>query len=410
MFGVIRFMYISFNEHLNSLIDNFLISPESVEKPHKIYEKAIDVFNQSSLIFFEVDKIMCFKIKNENIIPVNASLFIWNFTVDDDLISQIVNSPKESYFAFHSNLIINGISFPKNYLLTYRIADTIYCYFILPRKQNFIFDNELMPYFNELVAPFFSRTSKIFEAYSERKRLGIEAIVEMESKISYVQNAKSSMHFIRNKLGPLSNYLAMITDYEQSDSKANKSALKAIIDAERSKLSTSVDEILKRAHYILDRSNNPFLVNKLSDHSIKKLYSEVKRVWESYFNVFVPSLNWNVTRDDYVIKFNTIGLDFVLVNWINNMKKYGGGKQFVTLDEDSQFIILDFSNSIKDLIGATDAVHAFQSNDRIEILQRNTHGIVEIIDFLNQMNISYNAHIESNKLHLILKFIKHHNK
>lgn len=409
-FGLLRHKYISLNDHLNTLVDKFLISPESIEKPYKIYERVIEVFNKSSLVLFDVGEIMCFKIKNENITLVNASFFIWTFTVEDELIEKIKSSRKGSDSKFHSDVIINSKQYEKNFFLSVKVGDSIYCYVILPKKDNFVFSNQLVPFFEELVSPFFFRISKIFEAYSERKRLEIEAIVQMERKVSYVQNAKSAMHFIRNKLGPLSNYLAMVADYESETDTTDKKSLKAIIINERNKLSSSVDEILKRAHYVLDRSNNPFLVNELAEYNIKKLYSETKRVWETYFPVFLPRLNWDVFADNYVVKFNAIGLDFVLVNWINNMKKYGGEKQTISLDEDQQYIKLNFANSITDLLGAQDVVYVFNADDRIEILQRKTHGIVEIIDFLNQMNIEYSSHIDDDGLHLILKFKKHTKK
>lgn len=405
-FGVMRFVYIQFNESLNAIIDNFIVSQESIDKPHKIYKQVIKIFNSTSLVFFEVENIICFKIE-ENITLVNASVFIWNWHIEDELIESIKSNESQNNFAFHSYFVINGKEYPKNYLFWYNMGSVTYCYFILPARKNFIFDNSLMPYFNELIAPFFKRISKIFEAYTERKTAEIQSVVQMESKISYVQNAKSSMHFIRNKLGPLTNYLAMVNDYESLTSKTDKESLKVIIDDERSKLSSSVEEILEKANYILNRSNNPFLVNKLQEHNIKKLYTELKRVWESYFDVFRPNLMWDVTKDDYIIKFNSLGLDFVFVNWTNNMKKYGGNFQGITLSETEQFIIIDFENSITDMLGAEDVVYAFSSSDRIEILQRKTHGLLEIIDFLKQMNISYKAEINDKKLHLILKFIKH---
>jgi len=405
-FGVMRFVYIQFNESLNAIIDNFIVSQESIDKPHKIYKEVIKIFNDTILVFFEVENIICFKIE-DNITLVNASVFIWNWHVEDELIESIKKNQNQNNFSFHSYFVINGKEYPKNYIFWYTMGSVTYCYFILPAKRNIIFDNSLLPFFNELIAPFFKRISKIFEAYTERKSAEIQSIVQMESKISYVQNAKSSMHFIRNKLGPLTNYLAMVNDYESLTSATDKQPLKAIIDDERSKLSASVEEILEKANYILNRSNNPFLVNKLEDHSIKKLYIELKRVWESYFDVFRPKLMWDVTKEEYTIKFNSLGLDFVFVNWTNNMKKHGGNLQSITLSETDQFIIIDFENSILDLIGAEDVVYAFNSSNRIEILQRKTHGLLEIVDFLKQMNISYKAEINNNKLHLILKFIKH---
>lgn len=407
-FGTIRFGYIDFNENLNSLVDDFLINQES-NKPHKIYKKAIEILNKTSLILFKTKKILCLRVNGSQSNLVNASEFVWNYTLDENKFFQNLNEIKSKNLTiYHSDLMINNIKYPRNVCFIYEVYNIKYCYFIIPSEENnFIIDNSILPFFNELIAPFFIRLSKIFESNIENKKFEVDKIIEMENKISYVQNAISSMHFIRNKLGPIYNYLEMMSDYNKLETSKEKESLNLIIINERQKLGVSIDNILDRANYILDKSNNPFTVNDLKFHNIKKLYNEIKRVWESYFDNFKPIINLDIINNNYEVKFNDVGLELVFVNWFNNIKRYGSDIRNVTLFENDQYLIIDFQNSVSDLLGAIEVVKVFSSIDRIEILKRQTHGLIEIIDFLEQMNIHYKAFLEGNILHLHLKFIKH---
>ncbi|MBS7788053.1 hypothetical protein KIH23_12165 [Flavobacterium sp. CYK-55] len=404
----LRFKHIVFNENLNTILDNFFIDEKSFYRPYKVYDKILVEFNKYPR-FLGIKQIICFKIQNKNISLVNGSFFIYQFKLDPQFVSKLTHQKIDKGYRFDSYLQLNGVSYPHNYCFNCKLNDVMYCYFVIPGAQNFLLKRKLLWSFHELIAPFFVRVSKIFEAYSIRKNNEIESIVEMESKINYVQNAKTTMHFIRNKLGPINHYLAMVADYE-SDSEIDKLSLEAIIKDERSKLKASVDSILDRAHLVLNRANNPFLVHELNRHNLRKLYTEIKRVWETFFPVFDPELTWNFDQEDYFMLFNDVGLEFVLVNWLNNMKKYGKRTENLSLIEDENFIIVDFSNSIFDYLGADEVVKTFQSTDRIEIMQKRTFGLIEIIDFLRQMNIQYSARIsENNRLHLIIKFTKHRN-
>jgi hypothetical protein len=413
VFGRIRTAYFNFTENLNSCIDDFFLDENSLKRPHRIYKKAIDVLNKTKLITFETEKILCFKIYEDKINLINGSEFIWNYNINNQIDKiQAINKIRNNKTIKDIEFEIDGEVYSKNICFKCEIESNVYLYAIVAKK-NSIADISFTPFFNEIVTPFFTRLSKVFETFINQKNIELIKITEMEGKISYVNNAINSMHFMRNKLGPMRNYLDMVNDYNsmitEKDEKDKKNNLKKIIENERNKLSTSLDNILERANTILEKANNPFNVNEVESHSTLKLYVELKRIWELFFDDIRPLVALKLSKElEYKnLKFNTLGLELVFCNWINNIKKYNSGNYSVKLHEDEKYVLITFKNSVSNINDTEIIVKLFNSDDRIEISKRNSHGLIEIKDFLNQMNIDSLMSIQDNELTLNLKFLKY---
>lgn len=408
LFGTIRTKYHNFNEELNSFIDDFFTEGEALKRPHKIYKGVINVFNNSKFILFKTDIILCFKLNNDKMTLINGSKFIWNyqFNNEEDVIQKIKTSNSKNVMFLDLAIEIDENKFEKNICFTSNLNEVIYCYFLLQKNDSKM---KTLPFFDKLFTPFFNRLSKVFESYSEQKKLDLLNVIEMDEKINYVTNAISSMHFTRNKLGPIKNYLEMIEDFNSIQDEGQKKLLREIIVKERQKLRTSLDNILDKANYILEKSNNPFNVNDIHQYGNQKLFIELKRIWELYFEGIRPIVKWDISKDRKKsdVKFNLIGLELVFSNWINNMKKYNNGLFSVELLENETYYLICFNNSVKNIAEVEEIVTLFNSENRLEILKRNTHGLIEVKDFLNQMNVHYKMSISHNMLTLELKFIKH---
>lgn len=412
LFGRIRNAYFNFTENLNSCIDDFFLDENSLKRPHRIYKKAIEILNLTRLIFFKIEKILCFRVYEDRIDLINGSEFIWNYNIEDQkriifLVNKIRNFRTIKDIIFE----IDGITCDSNICFKCKIENSIYLYAIVPEYTSES-RTILTPFFNEIVTPFFVRLSKVFETFICQKKIELDKMIEMESKIAYVNNAINSMHFMRNKLGPIRNYLDMIKDFNSNnvDDKDKKQELKKIIENERNKLNVSLDNILERANIILEKANNPFNVNELKEHSTLKLYVELKKIWELFFVDNRPIVRLEIDQNKLELKnllFNTLGLELVFCNWINNMEKYNAGICFVEIYEDDLFVVITFVNSVYNLSETEMMVRLFNSDDRIEISRRNSHGLIEIKDFLNQMNIPANMSLEEDILNLHLKFLKH---
>jgi hypothetical protein len=404
LFGRIRTAYFNFTESLNTCIDDFFLDENSLKRPHRIYKKAIEILNLTKLILFKTEKILCFKVYNNRIDLINGSEFIWNYNIENQkekiaLIIKAKNYKTIKDFQFE----IDGELCMTNICYKCRVENSTYLFAIIPQYNS---KTILTPFFNEIVTPFFVRLSKVFETFINQKKLELEKIIEMEDKIAYVSNAINSMHFMRNKLGPIRNYLDMVNDYNSL--KEKRLDLKNIIESERNKLSVSLDNILERANLILEKANNPFNVNEVKRHSTLKLYVELKRIWELFFVDVRPNVDLEINHKLEIknLSFNTLGLELVFCNWINNMQKYNSGQYNVKLYENQDYVIITFTNTVSNTSETEVIVKLFNSDDRIEISRRNSHGLIEIKDFLNQMNIEAKMILEENRLILNLKFLK----
>lgn len=412
LFGRVRNAYFNFTENLNSCIDDFFLDENSLKRPHRIYKKAIEILNTSKLITFKTEKILCFKIYKDNITLINGSEFIWNYNIDEQIAKiELINKVRNNKTINNIEFEIDGISYIKNICFKCRIDKSTYLFAIISKKDSKA-DISFTPFFNEIVTPFFTRLSKVFETFINQKNIELLNINQMENKIAYVNNAINSMHFMRNKLGPIRNYLDMVNDYNsiifEKEEKNKKLELKKIIESERNKLSVSLDNILERANIILEKANNPFNVNKVDKHSVLKLYVELKRIWELFFDDIRPLVELEINKElEYKnLEFNTLGLELVLCNWISNIKKYNSGIYSVKLYQDEKYVIITFTNSVINKIETLEIVKLFNSDDRIEISKRNSHGLIEIKDFLNQMNVQSDMTLENDLITLNLKFLK----
>ncbi|GHA25543.1 hypothetical protein GCM10007103_03470 [Salinimicrobium marinum] len=240
----------------------------------------------------------------------------------------------------------------------------------------------------------------------EQKKNELSHLNQLQEKINYVTNSVNSMHFIRNKLGPLKNYLAMVEDYEKADRDKRK-RIEPYLKKERTKISSSITSILQRAEYILKKSNNPFNVYKVEKQEITNLFTLLRSVWSYMFDTQTLEVNWDKNNlGKFLVQYNDAGLELVLSNWISNMLKNHSGKYGVVLGEEKNFYSLDFYNSTKQNISSK-FIEDFNNSNREMISRRETHGLIEIKDFISQMDLDSIMYKDGDNVHFVIMFKKY---
>lgn len=405
-FTIIREKYFLFQQELNSVIDDFFINGHDSSRPYLIYRKIIPIINRSKIVPYNIKDIVCLHIKENNESIINGSTFIWDLEIINR-VDYLKNAHKKDFFINHE-LILNSVKEENTIIINCKIESSIYSYILIRNDENKLINNLKVANIVSLLQPILTRYSKVLLSNFNHKKNEISNLALLEDKINYVNNSVNSMHFIRNKLGPLKNYLAMVSDYEKSN-EDNKKKIEPHIKKEREKLNSSMTQILEKANYVLEKSNNPFNVYQIKEYGLHQLFTEVRTYWDYNFDNQNFKMNWNITKQKtrYNVKYNVVGLELVLSNWISNMEKYNEGIYGVDLNETEDSYILQFYNSLLDNERSRLFIEEYNNSDRIEISRRNSHGLIEIKDFINQMNLESTMIEKDNLVVFSIKFKKH---
>ena len=93
---------------------------------------------------------------------------------------------------------------------------------------------------------------------------------EIKDSVLYVNQAVKVMHFIRNKMNPLTNLVAYHQEID-SISRDVRKKMEQRIKKEANQAEKDLSDVLKTADYLLDKSNNPFLGAQIQEISIIKI-------------------------------------------------------------------------------------------------------------------------------------------
>lgn len=406
-FDSLRTKFFRFQQKLNSVIDDFFTSEEIINRPYKIYEKAIPILNASNTLRHDISNIICLKIENNRFSIINGSTFVWNFDIIDKEV--FFENIKDKNTLFNIKFSIENKIINNNIVIVCPVNSHPFCFILLSENLKNFNQFPYSLFISKILNPFFHRLSKVLDADLRQKKNELIKLNELEEKINYVTNSVNSMHFIRNKLGPVKSYLAIVEDYNKTLDPQKKLKIEPYILKERRKLNSSISQILEKADYILTKSNNPFNVYKTELHGLQQLFSEIRRIWSYYFDIDNFAIGWIVNKEriKYNVKYNQVGIELVLTNWISNMNKYNIGDYGIEFTETKEYYNVTFYNSLDcSTPNSTKFVDQYNTSDRAEITRRNSRGLLEVKDFLIQMEISEEMYIRENKLYFTLGFKK----
>ncbi|WP_271855974.1 hypothetical protein [Patiriisocius marinus] len=406
-FEVIKNKFQNFYNKLNTTLDNFLIKENALDRIHEIYDILIPIFNDTNYFSKPIIDILCFQILDVDFKIINGSSFYYEIEFES---KSLILRNKESFFK-NVNLKLNNKDASENVILRVKQDTFDYAFvFILDKESELIITNKT--FFYQLLLPFFSRLSHIFNFKRIQSIDDIKNFNNIAKKVTYVNNAISSMHFTRNKLSPFTIYLDMMDDYNSDISRSEKERIEPYLKSERKKLRNSLNEILDRANIILEKSNNPFnVLNSMEQPFINVLVkireSSIYYLKNSNFEFSFENFNNDSLKN---VQVNDTGIDLVLSNWFSNVNKYKADDTYgVTVYENSTHYTVIFHNSYvsKNYDKIPGFVKDFNSDDRMAILKRNTHGLIEIKDFLNQMDLKNSMYVKDSLIFFEINFLKY---
>lgn len=292
------------------------------------------------------------------------------------------------------------------------------CFVIHPGKADsaylFLLECDERPFWQNyyaqiLFGSFFYRMAVKLESDRIFKKEQREELAEMSKKMNYVNTSMNTMHFIRNKLSPLKNYIAMYDDYQQSND-VKKAKIKPYLEKEYSNLKKSFTLINERADKLLEEQKNPFVFSVTEKFGLQQLFAEMKYIWQSYGlseDDISVSLLPKIHGEYKSVYYNKEGLILVFDNWVSNMLKHGVDFYSMAVEETENELIVSYSNNHKmKKYECERLIKMFNNDDRIEINKRNYHGLEVIKDVLTQMNLESELITNNDKLILNIKFFK----
>lgn len=187
-------------QEISNHIDNYFLNPEEIEKPHNIYKQIINDLNNFFDIGTEeqtIKKISAYTLKGNVLWLINSSEFMWQRRMelnDED----IIKLRKETILEKQQDSGINTLYY---YIKRESVEYVFYCEYIM---------NLWLVLYNykKVLKLTFSKASMLLNADYRIKKLRDIKFNEIKDNVLYVNNAVKVMHFIRNKMTPLSNVLA----------------------------------------------------------------------------------------------------------------------------------------------------------------------------------------------------------
>lgn len=383
------------------MIDELFL--KSCNKPYRLYLSLKSALRKLSLPV-QVEDIYCFRWSQGHFYIVNGTAFVWNY----EILEQKNQLNKIFASEFYPDLKIKINQYEEDnfcFVVHPNHDECVYLYVLVCDKKPFYYDY----YVQILLKQFFYRLSRIQEADWNFRRKQIEELSALGKKMNYVNASMNTLHFIRNKLSPLKNYIAMYGEYAKGD-KEQRDRIQPYLDRELDNIKRSFELINNRANNLLEEQQNPFVYSSTKKYGLQQLFAEIKKVWQTYSlnedNILVR-LQPKVNGQHKSVYYNVEGLILVLDNWMANIVKHGLQDYKLEIIENETMIIVQFSNHHK--MKDNDCNHIisiFNNNNRFEINKRNYHGLQVIKDVLTQMKINSELSKQNDNLVLKLELFK----
>ena len=348
-------------------VNRYFLDPLML-KPHQIYESIITELN-NYFHFKEgqgIKLITTYVLKGETLWLVSASDFLWTRT--RQLENQQLQDLKKYKELRISDDDIN------TYLFYIPIGEFEYVFTCDVSNASSVTINFYK--FKDMMRLAFSKMSILLSTeyrISERRE---EKFNEIKDSVLYVNQAVKVMHFIRNKMTPLSNLIAYHKEMgNMPDDILDK--MKDRISKEANQAETDLSEILKFANYLLDKSKNPFLCTEIQEVSILKIYLIISEITERAMQlpVSVDEKIKSYADKGMCLHTNLVESKIMFTDWITNMMKYSTGCENISMYTEEGKLIVHFENQcrIKDK-DIDKLVRDMNSNAKDAVLEGKEYG------------------------------------
>lgn len=379
------------SDNLMDIIDDFY---SNAQKPHSIYEKAIEQINimlkkhKKSIL-----EIFCFVLNDDKFNIVNSSKQVISYHVEMN--SKTINLLRIKGYVNNISFQYDNMSSKYNYGVYIKSVSNTgikeYLFIVVLSKGLDIYDE--FSGIKVLLQTFFTRIAKLLHNESKLAEMKRASMREIRNRSRFVEQSVNTMHFIRNRLSPYLNLLQLIEEKRKADLET-KQVIDQMIIKQYKTAKHELEQVVLQANFLLERENNPFSFQDLSTYSVMKIVTKIRNVWKEYFkeeDLDVQKLDIEECNR-LCINTNMNGLDLLFSDWISNMSKHKNKYASCSLYIEQNHFVIEFNNDYlcqeRDLVAL---INDLNLDDRKQITRRTTHGIYFIKQVIDELQIAHAA-------------------
>ena len=388
---------------LLDLLDNYYTS---ALQSYQVYRGAIKLLKKQGV---NISNIACFTADyNYNKLHlVNSSSLIFRF--EYNLNTSIKEKLRRFEYAHNGDYTIDGLKFSQN--ITFAIKQESdknnFCYLLFVvffdgEKPN-ILENRI-----DGLHRFFSRMSKVILFERELRLRRTDEIQNLQQKSRFVNASINTMHFIKNRMTPFQTLL----DYLKNEGNIQElESYPKLLANVRKSCEREMKAILERSAYLLNKDNNPFKFQVLTDVDSRNIFTLLRTIWTDTFIEEFDNLT-TTGRECLNVSVNLEGLDVLFSDIIGNIQKYSITKRSCIFDVQDKNLVITFKNDFKNIREVEALVSYMNGDEKDEVQFRITHGTPLIKQNCKDQNIRISSSIVSDddgyklyQLQLIIKTI-----
>ncbi len=374
------------DERINQMLDiadDYFIEQN---KSFEVYKKILNYLKEHNK---EVISITCLECDSQmnNLHLVNSSFLISTFQLK--LQSKDITYLIRGLNANNVDFIVDGKK--QNVNVVYPVAQASgasfnWFLFILVYNPIVLHTKDLN------LEPLFLRMARLisFERTMRKKR--DVTIQDMIQKSRFVNGATNTMHFLKNRLTPLQTLVDLAKDEGGVKQLENYDEL---LRETANSAQKEIDVILKKAEYLLNKKNNPFVFTKFNCDT-QSIFITLSSIWT---NLLPETAKMDVIMGadgGIVYESNIEGLEILFSDIVGNMNKYSKNNQYCIFrqDEQSNLSIIfenDFGNKkeIQALISDINNPH------KGAVIYRTSYGVTNIRTIAENLSIDLKANLVS---------------
>jgi len=402
-----RIMFYNAFSTLYEKIDDHYMGNTKFQNIHKLLKEIIQRYNWNPWVKYmgspRVTDIYCFERVNNLIFIRSSSTFLWEYDISI-LVDEFdkIKDEEDDNIVDNVEVKLDGQVYSTNSAFQISFKSKKFIIIIVWEKApgllfNIVFQDMFI---ERIFRPYFSKIVKLMIIeYNIRKEKRMD-VLSLKENQNYLNNAKTALHFLRNKFTPIQNYLEMVDSLKSADAEKKK-IIEDNMKNEFENAKRSVQSITQKTSTILDKAKDPFYAKDIKYIRARMIYIYLREIWDEIIgDPKIEVKSFDEQKKAYS-KIDVECIEMVFYDLIRNMKNFHQSYKSLQFSYNDDFIIIHFINDFKNdptvLAQLKEIVEDITSKGRAEIIRRKAHGLLNVINFLEQMDIKYEFKVEENK-------------
>lgn len=351
----------------------------------------------------KLDEIFLFRVINDKIVIIKGTDFIKESpSIPDKLFNEIIN-PKKNLIK-GKKVQINSQILNNAFFMKLRVYEHKYLFLLALKGTPNFFQERII----QGLTPVFNQICRIFYLTNSLNKIKIEESKIIKEKVTYVLDAKNALHYVKNKLTPVTNTISLIDRYfKKPDELDDNKKIYIEKKLKENKSNLYIKDVIEKAEVLIQGVDN-LLYKEDEQKSVKYVIGLLRQIWMYHFEN-VDDINIDIENLSTIeLNFNTELFEFIFTDIVENISKYSLQKKSVSFHQENENeFSISFINDIKDYNRKKDnlkeIVELYNMKDNDEIYSRKTHGLSFIRRLMKRKKIDNLIFIDKEKELFIFK-------